>query len=54
MFKTVDFIKTEAAKLIQEGDIAVIKTKDVYPCYFPNLMKDPFQVETLLKDNYNH
>ena len=54
MFKIVDFIKTEASKLIKEGDIAVIKTKDVPPCYLPNLLKDPFQVETLLKDNYNH
>ena len=54
MFKIVDFIKTEASKLIKEGDIAVIKTKDVPPCYLPNLLKDPFQVETLLKDNYNN
>ena len=40
--------------MIDKGDIAAIKSEDDHPCYLLKLMKDPFEVETVLKDDYNH
>ena len=40
--------------MIEKGDIAAIKSEDDHPYYLLKLMKDPFEVETVLKDDYNH
>ena len=53
-FENAEFMDTEASKFIKEGDIAGIKTGGDYPYYLPNLLRDPFEDESSLKDDYNH
>lgn len=53
-FENADFTETEASILIKKGDIAVIKSQDDYPYYLLKMLKDPFEVETFLKGDYNH
>ena len=44
----------EASKLIQKGDIAVIKTGDDHPYYLLKLTKEPYETEELVRDDYGH
>ena len=46
--------ETEASKLIQEGDIAVIKTGDDHPYYLLKLTKDPYETMSFTTDGYGH
>ena len=48
------FMETEASKLIRNGDIAVIKTGDDHPYYLLKLLRDPFETETTVSDDYIH
>ena len=43
-FEDADFTETEASKLINKGDTALIKTEDYYPSYLLKLLKDPLEV----------
>ena len=36
------FMESEASRLVQEGDINVIKTGDNHPYYLHKLFRDPF------------
>ena len=47
-------MEKEASRLIQEGDIAVIKTGDDHPYYLLKLLRDPFETEATISDDYNH
>ena len=51
--ESAEFMETEASKLIQ-GDIAVIVTGDDHPYYLLKLLKDPYETEGTLSDDYNH
>ena len=46
--------ETEAAQLIEKGDIAVIKTGDDYPYYLLKLTDPPFVTTDNVVDDYNH
>ena len=46
--------ETEAAQLIEKGDIAVIKTGDDYPYYLLKLTDPPFVTTDNVIDGYNH
>ena len=48
--ENAEFLETEASKLIQEGDIAVIKTGD----YLLKLAKDLYETTSLTTDGYGH
>ena len=48
------YTETEAAKFIETGDIAVIKTGDDHPYYLLRLTASPFMTEASMKDDYNH
>ena len=52
--ENAELMETEASKLIREGDIAVIKTGDDHPYYLLKLLRDPFETETTVSDDYNH
>ena len=41
-------------KLIQKGDIAVIKTCDDHPYYVLKSTKELYQTEELMSDDYGH
>ena len=47
-------MESEASKLIQNGDIAVIKTGDDHPYYLLKLTKESYETEELVKDDYGH
>ena len=52
--ETAEFMESEASKLIQKGDIAVIKTGDDHPYYLLKLTKEPYETEELVRDDYGH
>ena len=47
-------MEKEAPRLIQEGDIAVIKTGDDHPYYPLKLLRDAFETEATISHDYNH
>ena len=49
-----EFMETEAAKLIQDGDIALIKTGDSHPYYLLKLKKAPYVTESEVADDYGN
>ena len=49
-----EYIETEASKFIQEGDIAIIKTGDDYQYYLLKLTSNPYELQELTTDDYNH
>ena len=44
---TTEFIKCEALKLTQEGNITSIKTRDYHFYYLLKLSKDPYRNESV-------
>ena len=51
--ENAEFLETEASKLIQEGDIVVIKMRR--PLLLPpKLTKDPYETTSLTTDGYGH
>ena len=49
-----EFMETEAAKLIQDGDIALVKTGDGHPYYLLKLTKAPYETESEVVDDYGN
>ena len=49
-----EYIKTEASKFIQKGDIAVITTGDDHQYYLLRLISAPYELLEQTTDDYKH
>ena len=47
-------MESEAAKLIQSGDIALIKTGDDHPYYLLKLTREPYETQAVAVDDYGN
>ena len=50
----IEYLKSEASKLILKGDIALIKTGDDHHYYLLKLTKDSNETQETITDSYNH